>query len=420
MPVDVSVEYSHIYTSQTFSVENAASIDMARMIAADLSAKQQTYQGVVMIDDYSPGGDNGFDYDLFLKRLAQKAAPRESAIIRESDLLAVNEQVLTAMRDRRLRRKLVRYIARHDGKHPCSLFIAAWYLVRLGILPDPTGRIDTAHNLINILPVRFEEQETAARKIILSVASQEILDRVLNIYMADAVAACEWDGFDPEAYLYANYATVHPSDLYMLNVLVDRYCQVRPEQVLEVGAGSCLFPILAALPFVQQVTVVEYGVANVEYLRRQRAGIDQVWQPYVQIIAALAGLSWQAEEFLQAYRDKVTIRQGSIFDLDEALYDAASMHYVAESIVDNREDFELACRAFIHSVRSGGLLIASFMADSTGYRVKDIDFPAFPVQLADLQAVFQGEPVLCDRVPTGLVPLREGNGAILYAVGHHT
>ena len=78
---------------------------------------------------------------------------------------------------------------------------------------------------------------------------------------------------------------------------------------------------------------------------------------------------------IPALRAKTALRQGSIFDLPQRAWDAATMFFCAESITGRQDEFEAACAAFARCVRPGGALIAAFLVRSAGYVVADRPFP---------------------------------------------
>ena len=77
--------------------------------------------------------------------------------------------------------------------------------------------------------------------------------------------------------------------------------------------------------------------------------------------------------------DRTEVVQGSIFDLPQRRWDAATMFFCAESITAEQQEFERACAAFAGAVKPGGVLAAAFLAGSRGYRVGEENYPAVAV-----------------------------------------
>jgi hypothetical protein len=413
--VDFSIEYCHIYTNQSFSNENFASIQELERIKQRI-LPDGTCQLVIMVDDYSPRVSDVFDYASFINRLDQKNA-MPSVLINESDLLSQNETVIGWIKDNKLRKRLTRYIKK-TGRHPCSLFIASWYLMRLGWL-IPIGGITPAKKLVNILPSRFKEHEGLAREIIASIAG-DVVFQIEDIFLDVEIQKDNvWDEFDPEAYIFDNYSTVFPHDLYSLALLTTLYKQKQHiGKVLEIGCGPNLLPVLAAIPYADSIRIIDPGSQNIEYLYRQLFDIDPVWKPAMTVIRAIdPSLSLNHFDFQLAYQQKISFDAGSVFDLPKNFFDVASMHYVAESITSDYAEFERACLSFKQSVKPGGMLIASFMENSTGYTVNGVDFPACPITISDLKDVFKDCDPVIERLSSDLTPMRSGYTGILFLVG---
>src|SRR4029078_9324938 len=87
-------------------------------------------------------------------------------------------------------------------------------------------------------------------------------------------------------------------------------------------------------------------------------------------------------------REKSIVRRGSIFDLPERTWDAATMFFCAESITERQDEFEAACAAYARCVRRGGTLAAAFLAHSVGYVVKASRFPALPLSAESIMKAF--------------------------------
>lgn len=157
----ISIEYCHVYTNKEIDSLANDSITVLRGVIKDYPG--EPYELVIMVDDYSHGEVNKFDYrafDLYLKN--RQAIPK--VIINESDLLPVNLRVIDELPNGKIKRIYTDYIAK--GKHPCSLFIASWYLVRLGYMHLHNTNISPGDRLINILPVSFIDAEQKASKIL--------------------------------------------------------------------------------------------------------------------------------------------------------------------------------------------------------------------------------------------------------------
>lgn len=157
---DVSVEYAHIYTNNHIDDEHTKSLEILANLRAELQSK--TISLVVMVDDYS-FPDPTFDYIEFTNWLASNGS-KPSFMIRESRLISICDKVLGLLPEGDLRQSIMDYVK--AKKYPCSLFIAAWYMLRLGYVESPLfPASETATKLINILPLSFKPFEDKAIEI---------------------------------------------------------------------------------------------------------------------------------------------------------------------------------------------------------------------------------------------------------------
>lgn len=205
----------------------------------------------------------------------------------------------------------------------------------------------------------------------------------------------DWARFDPEAYVEHYYADPHPDDDHVVRLTAEALARGaaggRALETIDVGTGPNLFPLLAALPVAKRVTAWEYSEANVAWLRKElAAGVLRAPWTHFWSVARQAHEPLRAPlaEPIQALAAKANIEQGSIFDLPERQWDAATMFFCAESITEREEEFARACAAYAKAVRPGGVLAAAFLAGSRGYHVGDEDFPAIAVSADLLEQVF--------------------------------
>jgi len=202
-----------------------------------------------------------------------------------------------------------------------------------------------------------------------------------------------WSKFDPDSYIEHYYADPHPDD----DEVVRRTCQALIASgrtnldVIDVGTGPNLFPLLAALPVARTLTAWEYAESNVGWLRSevQKPALRDPWLHFWTVAReAHAIASPDAAAPMAGLREKLDVVRGSIFDLPSARWDAGTMFFCAESITAQQDEFEKACACFARAVRPGGVLAAAFLAGSRGYTVGEEDYPAVSVGPAELEAAF--------------------------------
>jgi len=181
---DYSIEYAHIYTNSQISLEHNSSLEILENLDQELS--NATRSLVVMVDDYS-FPDPTFDYEKFLSWLGARGhAP--DIIFRESQLIPHCDKVLSLMPESDLKEQIISYIK--TKKYPCSLFIAAWYLLRLGKITDNNFSTELmAKKLINILPESFKPFEDKAIEIIKETEFSDSVKSIENRYFLGRLIA---------------------------------------------------------------------------------------------------------------------------------------------------------------------------------------------------------------------------------------
>lgn len=184
MPKDLSIEYAHIYTNNRIGDEHALSLDVLKKMTRRKDRK--TYALVVMVDDYS-FPDPTFKYRAFVRWLSERKF-KPDFVLRESQLIPACDKTLKLIVDKKLKAQLVDYIK--TKKYPCSLFIAAWYLLRLGHLSDAVfDKKLVAAKLANILPASFKPFEDKAKEILLATKFSDAVDRIDNKYFEGRLVA---------------------------------------------------------------------------------------------------------------------------------------------------------------------------------------------------------------------------------------
>ena len=203
-------------------------------------------------------------------------------------------------------------------------------------------------------------------------------------------ADVDWDQWPVQDYLGEVYQELHPSDHDVIRHHAAFYRRIPPGDVrvsLELGAGPNLYPVMLAASVSPRIEVVEPSAASIAYLRRQlRDGADPSWLPFHERCRELLpALPVTLDEVLA----RVDIRRGTAADLVEGSYDLASMHFVAESVTEDPDEFARLCAAFARSVRPGGWLVATFMENMGRYQVgQGPQWPGYPVDRGIIETVF--------------------------------
>ncbi len=241
-----------------------------------------------------------------------------------------------------------------------------------------------------------------------------------------------WQDFDPEAYFRHYYGEPHPDDdtLTFLAAKALRNAQTVPGRdldIIDVGTGPSLIPLLAALPVATRLTAWEFAVPNLQWLHNEITSppLRPQWQHFWCRVKAAhssdnAGMSpLLPHDPLPLLTQRVRIVRGSVFDLPRHAYDAATMFFCAESITSCPSEFDNALAAFMATVRPGGVIAAAFLAGSTGYAVSGRRYPAVTLDAAQIQEAMNARLATFDITPIGLSlkEVRSGYSGAIFVTG---
>lgn len=238
-------------------------------------------------------------------------------------------------------------------------------------------------------------------------------------------ANASWSDFDARAYLERNYIPPRPEDLDILERLAAALSEAHEAlgalEIVDVGTGPNLYPLLAALPWAARIEAWEPAPDNLAYLQHVagQPSLDPVWKPFWQHLED-KDIAYQRIDPGASLAELLEIRRAGIFDLPGAHYDVVSMHFCAESITGVREEYERALDRFTSAVRPGGRVVASMMVDSRGYHAGEAWFPAVAVDAADVERSLAERGITELQVtPIDIVggPIREGYEGMLFLTG---
>jgi hypothetical protein len=202
-------------------------------------------------------------------------------------------------------------------------------------------------------------------------------------------SAVDWDRWPVNQYLAENYRELHASDDAVIVHHSAFYRRFQPGELsrtLEFGAGPNLYPLILAGAASQRIDAVERSAACLAYLLgQQRYGPDPSWQAFH---TRCRELNPDLPD-LATILARVLVVPGDALRIPPGRYDAASMHFVAESVTEDAAEFAGFCRTFTHAVRPGGHLVAAFMENMASYRLGDgSSWPGYPVDRAAVQEAF--------------------------------
>jgi hypothetical protein len=183
---DVSLEYAHIYANSEIGLEHHVAVEVLADVTQGLDQNGESFNLIVLVDDYS-FPDPSFDYPAFSEWLKDKGY-KPDFMYRESQLIPVCDEVLKLVKDERFKAQVLSYIK--NKKYPCSLFIAAWYLVRLGALSHPAFASEIqAKRIINILPESFRPFEEEGLRLIRATDHVALADKIEYRYLEGRLLA---------------------------------------------------------------------------------------------------------------------------------------------------------------------------------------------------------------------------------------
>jgi hypothetical protein len=235
-------------------------------------------------------------------------------------------------------------------------------------------------------------------------------------------ADCPWDQFDSRAYLERNYAAVHELDQIIIAILGKFFQSLTPEpgwRGIDVGSGTNLYPALAMMPLAESVTLAEHSAANVNWLMREIRNYGQPWPLFWDALVESADLYQSIATPESMLAAKATVEQTSVFDLAESRWDIGTMFFVSESITARYDEFEIATRRFLRSLRPGAPFAIAFMENSLGYQVGAQELPAVAVTESDIRHALAEDTAQyqLDRI---LSPeqFRSGYDGMILVTGH--
>ncbi len=236
-------------------------------------------------------------------------------------------------------------------------------------------------------------------------------------------ADADWNAFDPEAYFQHYYADPHSDDL-RLTALAARAIATaepvtRPLDLLDVGTGASLIPLLCGLPRAQSLTAWEYGAANAAWLRHEldKPALRPAWKTiwaHARAAHAATNAALAPGELpdnpLVHLAARTRIVEASLFDLPACNWDAVTMFFCAESITTDEGEFCHALDRVCGAVRPGGTFVAAFLVQSDGYTVAGRRFPALRMSAEYIQLhltsrladpVFENIGIVTDEIRSG-------------------
>ncbi len=406
---DYTIEYAHIYTDQQFSGEQVLGIRELKKIEEKLQKQGKTSSRIILIDDYSPGiSFSRFNTKDFLKKLEiSEASP--DVVVKESSLLEYCQKTIDLIENHKVKKKVISYIETRQ-KFPCSLFIATWYLLRLGAFGKPqietlVGESDDlfSEKVVSILPDSFQTPEDNAIEIIRATKFKDLIEKVEKVffyYMRPEYSS--WDEFDPYEYMERNYGKqilFEDSEIIRIAVASLKDMGIKPKSlqlVADVGVGPNLNPTLILSPYVSdkgQIQLMDFIQPNLDYIEGLiKGGNDGIkeWNKFEELVIQEGGEVYQ--DSLERAIRLIQVKKASIYKLPKEKYDAVSSFFTAEGISDKMQDFQSAISSLVASVKKDGIIMTAHMVGSSGYFAGErTSFPSVQITVADIENAFAGK-----------------------------
>lgn len=235
----------------------------------------------------------------------------------------------------------------------------------------------------------------------------------------------QWAEFDSEAYFQHYYGKPHPDDDCVIHFAVEAIKRAAPIDaeldIVDVGTGPSLIPFLCALPRARKLTAWEYAESNVAWLEAelQKREMRPQWRHFWRVVREAYQPEALPDDPMPLLRTRSAITRGSVFDLPERNWDAATMFFCAESITERQDEFEAACVAFARSVKPGGMLAAAFLVRSAGYIVADRPFPVLSLTPELIEQVFalNADNVRAEKIGIREREIRSGYSGFIFLTG---
>lgn len=230
-----------------------------------------------------------------------------------------------------------------------------------------------------------------------------------------------WDDFDSWGYYAHNYRDFRDDDRQILELVRDFFAgfdDLSAVEGIDVGSGANLYPALALLPFCEKITLWEYSLSNVNWLRRETDSYSPSWDAFWEVLRRNRRYR-EIEDPRQALRERVTVLQGDLFHLPKEgrKWDIGTMFFVAESLTRDIAEFEHAIHCFLDVLKPDAPFAIALMENSEGYEVGGLRFPAVAVGEADVRKVLEARAYALEVKHIDSGGLRTGYSGMLLALG---
>ncbi len=249
----------------------------------------------------------------------------------------------------------------------------------------------------------------------------------------------DWTQFDPAAYLNEYYADVRAENRALLRFLLEAYRDLPPGGVmLDFGGGPTVYPLISAVPYVEEIHFSDLLEANLNEVRRWLALDPKAfdWRDFVRQALEMETGSGCSEAEVARREDEIRSKVTRLMRCDASrtppiagpnvLYDAVVTNFCAESATSDRWQWQAFVFNIVSLLKPGGMLIMSALKGASSYSVGSKSFPAVEISERDLvevldEAGFPEKKIELREVPADS-PARDYAGLLLAVAtkGHAT
>jgi hypothetical protein len=201
---------------------------------------------------------------------------------------------------------------------------------------------------------------------------------------------------------------------------VRNFDRARPRDLanaIDVGTGTNLYPAMTMLPFASRVTLFERSHSNRQWLIDALNEPQGSWDEFWKAVAADRPMYQLIRKPLEVLAMRAWVTKGNVFALADNQYDLGTMFFVAESITTRDDEFHRATLNFVGSLKPGAPFAAAFMCRSEGYFVGSTFFPAYSIDVADVEMCLADIARISQIEKVASEDLRTGYSGMIVATG---
>ena len=219
-----------------------------------------------------------------------------------------------------------------------------------------------------------------------------------------------WHRLDVGLYAERNYREVLPVDRWLAACNRRWWDGYRGGDYVDIGAGPCLYPSMAATR-ADTIVAWEYSPSFCDYLADQYRDPAPGWGRFAAYVDA-------PRDWAHRLASRARVVNAGVADLPLAMFDAATMHFVAECVDGTWAGFAASLGYAVRSLRPGGRLLVAAMECSEDATYGSVTIPVVAVAAADLARALElagAVDVAVETLAGDDALVREGHRGVLLA-----